>query len=74
MMRSRLLVVDDDVESCAAMAEALRAEGTRCARRTTPHSLDTSGKGGLRRCRLGYPMPDLDGLGLLRVCARPMRT
>jgi DNA-binding NtrC family response regulator len=63
----RLLVVDDDAESCAVVAEALRAEG---------YEVDTALDGGsaLDRAREGaldlvisdIRMPDLDGLTLLR--------
>jgi DNA-binding NtrC family response regulator len=67
MTPSRVLVVDDDADSCAAVAEALCAEG---------YDVATAG-GGLTGLRLAgqrvfdvvvsdIRMPDLDGLALLR--------
>jgi DNA-binding NtrC family response regulator len=64
---SRLLVVDDDTESCAVVAEALRGEGYQVE--TAP-----DGRAALERSRqklfdlivADIRMPDLDGLALLR--------
>ena len=67
MTRPRLLVVDDDLESCEVLSEALRAEG---------HDVETV-RGGRAALTLAgerifdvvvsdIRMPDLDGLGLLR--------
>jgi two-component system response regulator AtoC len=67
MTRPRLLVVDDDADSCAAVAEALRAEGYevevaqdgRAALALAENQMVDAVISDIR-------MPDLDGLGLLR--------
>jgi two-component system, NtrC family, response regulator AtoC len=67
MTQPRVLVVDDDAESCQAVAEALRVEGYAV----------TTAQGGCAALALAKDqvfdvvvsdirMPDLDGLGLLR--------
>jgi len=67
MIRSRLLVVDDDAESCEAVAEVLRAEGYMIA-------TAQGGRAALKLVReqafdvviSDIRMPDLDGVALLR--------
>ncbi|HSD51726.1 MAG TPA: response regulator, partial [Candidatus Methylomirabilis sp.] len=67
MMRPRLLVVDDDPDSCEAVAEALRLEGHAV---TTAHGGDaalTLAKEQVFDIVVSdIRMPDLDGLALLR--------
>ena len=67
MIPPRLLVVDDDAESCAVVGEALRTEG---------YEVSTSSSGQAALVLAGAQifdvvisdirMPDLDGLGLMR--------
>lgn len=67
MIRSRLLVVDDDMESCQVVAEALRTDGYEVA-------TAQGGRAALALAReqvfdvvvSDIRMPDLDGLTLLR--------
>ena len=67
MMRSRLLVVDDDAESCAAMAEALRVEGYEVRQAQDGRTaLTLAGKEVFDVVVSDIRMPGLDGLGLLR--------
>jgi DNA-binding NtrC family response regulator len=68
---SRLLVVDDDAESCAVVAEALRAEGYR-----VETALDGSAALALATAQpfdvviADIRMPDVDGLTLLQQLRR----
>ncbi len=67
MTRPRLLVVDDDPESCEVLAEALQAEGYEVA--TAPGgqaALHLANERVFDVVISDIRMPDLDGMALLR--------
>lgn len=67
MIRSRLLVVDDDAESCEAVAEVLRAEGHMVATAQGGHAaLMLVREHAFDVVVSDIRMPDLDGVALLR--------
>ncbi|MEI8191488.1 MAG: sigma-54 dependent transcriptional regulator [candidate division NC10 bacterium] len=67
MTRPRLLVVDDDAESCKVVAEALRAEGYMVATAQGGRAaLTLAGEQTFDVVVSDIRMPDLDGLALLR--------
>ncbi|MGE5850982.1 MAG: sigma-54-dependent transcriptional regulator [Candidatus Methylomirabilota bacterium] len=67
MTRPRALVVDDDTESCAVVAEALRVEGFEVATAHGGHeALALARERVLDAVISDIRMPDLDGLELLR--------
>jgi len=66
MTRPRLLVVDDDAESCQAVAEALRAEGYTVATAQGGRAALTLAKEQVYDVVVSdIRMPDLDGMALL---------
>jgi len=66
MTRPRLLVVDDDAESCQAVAEALRAEGYTVATAEGGRAALTLAKEQVYDVVVSdIRMPDLDGMALL---------
>ena len=67
MTRPRLLVVDDDVESCEVVAEALRAEGYEVATAQGGHAaLALATEHVFDIVVSDIRMPDLNGVNLLR--------
>jgi DNA-binding NtrC family response regulator len=67
MSRPRVLIVDDDMESCAVVAEALRVEGFEVATAHGGHAaLALARERVLDAVISDIRMPDLDGLELLR--------
>ena len=67
MTRPRLLVVDDDLESCEVVAEALRAEGYVVATAQGGRTALTLAREQVFDIVMSdIRMPDLDGLALLR--------
>jgi two-component system, NtrC family, response regulator AtoC len=67
MTQPRLLVVDDDAESCEVVAEALRAEGYTVATAKGGHAALTLAKEQVYDVVVSdIRMPELDGMALLR--------